>query len=238
MDSGKGISKASSHGRRTIIVFTYYRRRQGQQAHLLMQQQLTWVDDQHYLHLLIPHLLNWKQLKNEEVSKLTKDKIQLKEYTKQTLQVFQQKYLATTTKFVKEKTEQIQLLEMELASKKPLKNCLLPATAALAAASAPSNATASDAGVSQKPPPPLLGGPASSTSSSTISQQGQQVHLLMQQHLRLVFMHKSHHLLNWVDQLSSPTTTAAASAPPSSAPQQMSPQPIDVDCATIEACLW
>jgi len=99
------------------------------------------------------------QRKIEEVSKLTNDKIQLEEYTKETLQIFQQKYFLMTTMY----TSQIQSLEKELASKKPGKNCLLP----LAAASAPTNATTSEAGFyAQKPPPPLLGGPSSSSSSS------------------------------------------------------------------------
>jgi len=64
-----------------------------------------------------------KQLvdKDVEVSKLTKDKEKLEAYTKQTLQIFQQKYFATTQDYkaqLKEGRKKIEALEIELENKK------------------------------------------------------------------------------------------------------------------------
>ena len=63
-----------------------------------------------------------KQLreKDAEVTKLIQDKEKLEAYTKQTLQIFQQKYFATSTDYkaqLKEKTDKIQSLEAELADR-------------------------------------------------------------------------------------------------------------------------
>ena len=53
------------------------------------------------------------------MSKLTKDKKNLEAYNKQTLQIFQEKYFATTQDYktkLNEKTANIQALEAELAN--------------------------------------------------------------------------------------------------------------------------
>ena len=60
--------------------------------------------------------------RDAEVSKLVKDKEKLEEYTKQTLGIFQQKYINTTQEYkaqLKEKIRQIQALESELAKRLP-----------------------------------------------------------------------------------------------------------------------
>ena len=159
----------------------------------------------------------------EEISKLRKEKATLEEYTKQTLEVFQHKYLLSTKIYedqLKEKSNHIQLLEMELNdSKMRGGNCLPPATAA--ASNAPSIATASDASVSQKPSPPLLGGPALSSTATTTAASAPST----------ATAYASVSQKPPPPLLGGPAfTTAAASVPPSSAPQ---PQPKNEDLWTI-----